>query len=202
MKKYTEVFYLKEKMLIMTLLIVFLFLPLSNPLVINVGENDNISEITKNIFFSTTSTLTMSTNITIRDNSEFSNWTSTGDGSSGDPYFIENYVISCTSNNYGVSIQDTNKYFILQNISVSSCSTGFYFSNVTHGSIINSTATSNNNIGFKLTSASNYNTLINNTASNNFYYGFELCSSNYNTLFNNIGNSASNSYESAFYLIS
>ena len=110
--------------------------------------------------------------ISINDNVQLATQASSGDGSSTNPFIIENYAISkCTSNTYGFSIQNTNKYFILQNISVSNCGFAFYFKNVTFGSIINSVTTANIGSGFFLDSSSN-NTLINNTASNNSNGGF------------------------------
>ena len=123
--------------------------------------------------------------INITNNLQLAKQASSGDGCQGNPYIIENYNISnCVFSTIGISIQNTNKYFVLNNITVSSCATGFIFNNVTFGSIINSYATKNY-IGFEIASSSN-NKLINDTAAGNFWYGFELSwSSTHNTLSNN-----------------
>ena len=127
--------------------------------------------------------------ININGNTQLANQSSSGDGSSGNPYIIENYIISnCPSNTNGVYIQNTNKYFILNNITVFHCYYGFHFTNITFGRIINSFSISNTYMGFMLDSYS-LNSLSNNTLSNNIatgnYWNFYIASSN-NMVVNNV----------------
>ena len=107
-----------------------------------------------------------------------------GDGSVTNPYIIENLIINtCVANESGVNIRNTDKYFVLRDITVSNCSDGFFFSYVTFGSITNSYAVNNMEDGFSLVNSSN-NTLTNNTAAFNAG-GFDLGFSSNNTLINN-----------------
>jgi len=92
----------------------------------------------------------------------------TGDGSSNDPYVIENYKISATIET-GVTIKNTNLHFIIRDVIVSDVLlnhyTGFYLENVTHGTLANNTA-HNNRYGFYIKNSFN-NTLISNKAIGN-----------------------------------
>ncbi len=119
--------------------------------------------------------LLTSTPINIDGNAELQSLATSGDGTSGNPYIIENYSISNLGAWVnGVTVSNTDKFFLLRNISVDNCSNGpgFYFDNVTSGSIIDCSAT-NNYQGFSLFSSST-NTLISNNASNNNWIGFVL----------------------------
>ena len=133
--------------------------------------------------------------IDITSNTQLATWASSGDGTSGNPYIIENRIIICaySFNETGISIQNTNKYFILKNITVSHCYTGFYFSHVIFGSISNSYAINDSYIDFYL-EFSSYNSLTNNKAMNSIFdpsiimdttRGFILYSSSYNNLASN-----------------
>ncbi|MHA2366200.1 MAG: NosD domain-containing protein, partial [Candidatus Hodarchaeales archaeon] len=165
------------------------------------------------------STLT-SLPISIDGNSDFATKASlnswTGDGSSGNPYILENLVIiTSVASTHAISIQNTNVYFILRNSTLTATGTGgsgLYLINVHNGIIHNNTAnnntfygfylksscinnslsnnTANSNIaGFKLSSFSDKNSLSYNTANSNNWYGFFLQSvSNNNSLSNNIAN--------------
>ena len=123
-----------------------------------------------------------------------------GDGSSTYPYIIQDLVIQDVPS-YGVSIQNTDKYFILSNITVFNCSIGFYFYNITHGTVQNSHSYNNSNDGFYLYSSS-YNTFTNNIVYNNSY-GFYINYSNntlltHNTAYNNSNTGFYNTYNSNF----
>ena len=143
--------------------------------------------------------------INITGDTELANISTSGNGSMTSPYIIGNFIINnCSTHEFGVSIQITDKYFVLSNITVSGCSNGFLLSNITYGRIINSNATSNtesgfvldsssnnvlvhntafgNGAGFGLSSNANNNTLIDNTAINNIYTGFYISDANNNTL--------------------
>ena len=138
------------------------------------------------------------TPINIIGNVQLASWSSAGDGSRRNPYIIENYNIDCTSNITGVSIQNTNMYFILRKINVSNCVDGFYFDRVSFGSITNSYATNNSDNGVLLAGPSSNNILMNNVAVNNINYGFELESlSIKNTLIDNVATQNGN----GFYLV-
>jgi parallel beta-helix repeat protein len=144
--------------------------------------------------------LLTSTPINIDGIAQLQSLATSGNGSSGNPYIIEDYYISnLGTGENGVTIRNINKYFILKNITVESCSdgTGFFFKNVTFGSIIDSSATSNRWGGFRLYSSSN-NTLTGNDANNNSSFGFfQDFSSNNNNL---TSNNASNNHGDGFHL--
>jgi len=112
-----------------------------------------------------------------------------GDGTAGNPYIIENYVISASSAN-GIVIQNTTAYFIVRNCLVENGGStyhgiyaGIYLDNVVNGKIENNTC-SNNGDGISLW-YSPYNNLTNNTCENNTYSGISLWYSSYNNLTNN-----------------
>ena len=152
--------------------------------------------------------------LNINGNAQLSTQASTGDGSSGNPYIIENYTISsCGSNINGVSIQNTNKHFILRSIIVSGCHYGFYFNNVTFGSIINVSATYNlrgfyfSNVSFSNISNSlatycsqegfyffnaKFNRIVDSFGMNNEGMNFVFWLSSNNTI---IGNTAEGNYQ-------
>lgn len=60
----------------------------------------------------------------ITNNAELTALATSGDGISGNPYIIENLIINNCTGQTGIFIQNTNKYFILRNITVSGCYTG------------------------------------------------------------------------------
>ena len=192
------------------------------------------SEHTNSVYYTNklavvNSEVTYHTPITITGDTELATMSASGDGSATNPYMIENLVINnCSTSGIGVSIHNTDKYFVLSDIIVANCSTGFFFSQVTYGSIINSYAINNTEGGFELDSSSNNvlvhntafrnvwgfgllsnannNTLRDNTAINNTYTGFSISDipSSYNIMksSNNtlINNTATGSYEFGFEL--
>ena len=66
-------------------------------------------------------TLVTHTPIVITSNSDFSAIATSGDGSQSIPWIIENYQIDASSAD-GISISNTNDYFIIQNILVNATS--------------------------------------------------------------------------------
>lgn len=149
--------------------------------------------------------------IMIGNNLDFEDYTSQGNGSVGNPFILENFVINASSSNMnGISIQDTNSHFILMNCTVTEASSlfpraGIRLFNVTNGKILNDTVNSNyigiwlessdkitltnntikdNYIGISLESSSNI-TISNNTIDDNDYNGIWLELSSNNTLSNN-----------------
>ena len=158
----------------------FIFSILIIPIVSNLGTSIQVQD---RISFNSVNSINITINIT--NNDQLALQASSGNGSSINPYIIENIVInSCQPNINGVSIQNTNKYFVLRNITISHCSTGFLFFKVTFGTILNCTAIENN-YGFELLFSSNNNMLINDTAINSYYDGFDIFSSSNNNILTN-----------------
>ncbi len=128
------------------------------------------------------SSLTPHDSISITSDSGFAVFP--GSGTEEDPYLIEGYNITTTSNR-GISITDTTKYFIVRNCYVDVDDYGIYIDNVADGTatIINNTC-SNNNFGISL----NYfgsSTVVNNTCNNNNGDGIRLWYSGSSTVVNN-----------------
>ncbi|TFG12837.1 MAG: hypothetical protein EU535_05790, partial [Promethearchaeota archaeon] len=112
-----------------------------------------------------------------------------GDGSSNNPYIIENYIILALSE-HGIEIRNTNLSFIIRNVSITSGLSnyyhGFYLQNVTNGVLQNNTA-NDNLAGFYLVDSNNI-TLTKNTANNNLH-GVRFLHSDNNTITNSTINS-------------
>jgi parallel beta-helix repeat protein len=116
------------------------------------------------------SSLTVSDPIVVSGNNDFDLKASTygwsGNGTSSNPYIIENLsIINNTGSTYGISIS-TTRYFVIRNNYIEMTgvgSSGIYFSSV-------------NNVG----------TIYNNTLFNNTLYSIYLSSSNGNKILNNI----------------
>ncbi len=119
--------------------------------------------------------------ITITNNSDFPTYASSGNGSSANPWIIENYNIDGAERPC-ISISDTTDHFVLQNSFVYGGSSGIILKNVVNGQLFNNTAYTNNN-AFLLNGSVN-NLLLNNTARFN-NIGFYLTSSDGNDLINN-----------------
>ncbi|NHJ86617.1 MAG: hypothetical protein FK734_14215 [Asgard group archaeon] len=64
-----------------------------------------------------------------------------GDGTKNNPYVIENFNITSTGTDEGISIYDTTKYFVIRNCYIESLYTGIVL-----GEIMNGTATIQNNL--------------------------------------------------------
>jgi parallel beta-helix repeat protein len=109
-----------------------------------------------------------------------------GDGSEGNPYIIENWVINASSA-HGIHIRNTTKYFIIRNCLVENGGEGYhgiYLENVRNGKIEN-VISRNNSCGIYLDSSHN-NTLENNTVENNLNGIYLGWASDNNTLRNNL----------------
>lgn len=120
--------------------------------------------------------------ISIDGNAQLAAAASSGNGSSGNPYIIKNKIIN-TSGSNGITIFNTNAYFILRNCTVTNTGkayTGILLYNVTHARLENITA-NNNGLGIEL-KLSNYNILNGTIANNNFYCGISLWRCNSSTL--------------------
>ena len=126
----------------------------------------------------------------ITNNSGLALYAITGNGSAINPYIIGNFLLNnCSSNEIGIDIQNTNQYFSLSNVTVIGCSLGISFTNVTHGSIVNSKVQLGSSIGIFFNLTTNSNLLnISVTSSTN---GFNITNSRYITLENNSASSIS-----------
>ncbi|MBY8991961.1 MAG: right-handed parallel beta-helix repeat-containing protein [Candidatus Lokiarchaeota archaeon] len=117
-----------------------------------------------------------------------------GNGTVGNPYVIEDYIITNNrSNQHVIYIQNTNVYFIIQNVTVKITryafdKSGYYLNNVKNGELRNNTATGTDPFhffyGFYLQNSTN-NILTGNDV-NNTYKGFILNNSSNNLLMDNI----------------
>ncbi len=107
-----------------------------------------------------------------------------GSGTAEDPYFIEGYNITTTSDT-SIYITGTTKYFAIFNCYIDARDFGIYINDVADGTaiVIYNTCSYNDLSAIRIESSSN-STVANNTCSNNNGYGISLFSS-YSTVFNN-----------------
>ncbi len=145
--------------------------------------NINVQSATQeNNYRHTSLDLTPHDSIDIRYDSDFEVFP--GTGTEEDPYVIEGYDITTTDDN-GIYISGTTKYFIINNCYVDASEYGICIYNVTDGTatVINNTC-SNNYRGIYLWD-SDSSTIGNNTCSNNNKWGILLKSSGSSTVVNN-----------------
>ncbi len=118
-----------------------------------------------------------------------------GDGTTGNPYTIQNLVISTdVDGQSAIYIMNTDVFFIIKNCTLSATGgydysdqhspSGIYLDSVSNGKMENNTAQYNSFNGFNLIK-SNENTLTDNIVLNNGNSGFNLEESTDNTLTNN-----------------
>ncbi len=145
--------------------------------------------------------------IEIISDGNFADYGFSGSGTSEDPYIIQEYSITTTSER-GIFIVDTTKYFVIRDCYVDAQAYGIYIANIAEGtaSIINNICIDNNLDGIKLKNSSgctvtdntctdsdlginlylSFNsTLLNNTCTNNDWHGIGLEDSSDSTLINN-----------------
>ncbi|MHA2334645.1 MAG: NosD domain-containing protein, partial [Candidatus Hodarchaeales archaeon] len=124
------------------------------------------------VFLQTTALVTAQeviSSIFIDDNSDFTNFSSQGSGTSSDPYIIEDYAISSSATHL-IHIQDTTDFFVIQDcqlFGLSGCDIGIYLYNVTNGKIMSNT----------IETTSEYNIPS--------FYGIHMINSSYNNITNN-----------------
>lgn len=135
--------------------------------------------------------------IQINSNSDFTsvNGISDGDGSSANPWIIENFYIdrSMYVNTDGgvgrfcIFIQDTSDYFIIRNSHISNYTAiaGIYLFNVSNGIIENNLIEDNYDIGIFLQPSNNNIKIINNTIRNHRESGLSILSSSDIVISNN-----------------
>ena len=103
----------------------------------------------------------------------------TGDGILSDPYIIENLEINAGGSGDAILIQNTNKYFKIQDCTLTGGSgtslegAGIRLVNVDNGEILNNAISSNTN-GIILTSDSDNIIISGNTVNNNYWFGIHL----------------------------
>jgi parallel beta-helix repeat protein len=129
--------------------------------------------------------------LVIDGNADFANQAAAegwlGDGTPSYPFVISDYFFNGAGES-GISILNTDYYFVIQNVVVSGSTNagGIYLYNVDNGHLINNVV-STSSIGFFLES-SNSNTLEGNLANYNIHNGIRLTNSSYNTLKDNRAN--------------
>ncbi|MHA2054454.1 MAG: NosD domain-containing protein, partial [Candidatus Hodarchaeales archaeon] len=159
-----------SKIIVLVAIIIFLMFPVNNDLN-SLRELPHSFELENQLpVRNKLSSLTVSDPIVVSGNNDFDLKASTygwsGNGTSSNPYIIENLsIINNTGSTYGISIS-TTRYFVIRNNYIEMTgvgSSGIYFSSV-------------NNVG----------TIYNNTLFNNTLYSIYLSSSNGNKILNNI----------------
>ncbi len=106
-----------------------------------------------------------------------------GNGSSSNPYYIENLVIDGNDSFFGIVIQNTDLYFVINNTKITNCQYGIYIRKSSNF-IVSSNTVTNSRVGLYLWK-SNYGTLSGNTVSQTADSGIRVEESNYSTLSNN-----------------
>ena len=189
-----------KKAIIIILLTLSSIIAFSALTISNITEHSNSTNIRNNLSFTTaklskTTTYSQHNPINITNNAELSTISTSGNGSSTNPYLIANLMITnCNSNTTGITVQNTDKYFILRNIIISGCLAGISFSHVLFGSIVDANVSNYGFNGILLNNSEN-NTIIGNLVSNDtlnsIYDYFERVGinlynfSNYNDITNN-----------------
>jgi parallel beta-helix repeat protein len=118
-----------------------------------------------------------------------------GSGTAGDPYLIEDYIITNSTTNL-IYIRYTTAYFIVQNNTLDGLTgsyDGILLVNVTHGVIDNNIIYNGRN-GILLYSDSHNNTVTNNTIYNNIVSGVQLFAAINNTIYGNNINGYGSTY--------
>jgi parallel beta-helix repeat protein len=130
--------------------------------------------------------------IRILSDDDWSDYSFTGSGALNDPYLIEDLDIN-TEKKHGIYIQDTSKYFIIRNCSISADDYGIYILRVEPGctTIIDNTIHNNDNDGICMF-LSGYSTINSNIIKFNgegiYVTGSESCTIDSNLInYNKIG---------------
>ena len=145
--------------------------------------------------------------IIIDHDDDFIDYGFSGNGSSANPYIIENYYIS-TSEEYGIDIEFTSKHFIIRNCYITADQTGINIEEIGVGTavIVNNTCIDNFFLGIRIymgpgaiiknntcsnsrdgihVHTSSWVSVINNTCFGNYYHGIKLEYSTSVSLLNN-----------------
>jgi parallel beta-helix repeat protein len=158
----------KRTLFLLTLLVLFLILPWSNQITQHPTLLENTQPELK---------ISNGVTVSINGNLALSAAASSGNGSVGNPYIIKDKIINASgAGTHGISISNTNAYFILRNCTVTNANSphnAIYFYNVTHARLENITASENHAVAIELNS-SVLITLVNTTANNNYLAGIWL----------------------------
>ncbi|MHA1224068.1 MAG: NosD domain-containing protein, partial [Candidatus Heimdallarchaeaceae archaeon] len=140
-----------------------------------VTDTNNSCDIKRKQFFPFLS-LTSHEPITITNDGNFTDYGFPGSGTLDDPYVIEDFNIT-TSSDKGIYITGTTKYFIIQNCFIHAYSRGIHINNVAAytATIFNNTCILHENIGIYIQSARYSNITENECISN--YIGISVDSS-------------------------
>ena len=130
--------------------------------------------------------------IRINNESDLAAMATSGAGTVGDPYGIENYDINASGQGNAIYVGNTTSYLLIQNCSLHHAEhlSSYYYEgagitayNAINVMVVNNDCHNNSYFGIYLYSSDN-NIISNNTCSGN-YYGIWLSSSTNNTMSNN-----------------
>ncbi len=195
--------FMKKKATLVLLILTFAIYTLNINVQITAEEND---------YDPTSLELTPHDPISITSDSNFTDYGFPGSGTVEEPYIIEGYNITTTDDN-GIFISMTTKYFVIRNCYVEAKYSGICIFNVTDGTatVINNTCsnnywegimlyysgsstvtnnTCNNNGDGIYLSYSGSSTVTNNTCNSNNGEGIKLCHSGSSTVTNNTCNNS------------
>jgi len=112
-----------------------------------------------------------------------------GSGTAEDPYVIEGYNIT-TTDETGIYITGTTKYFVVRNCYVDASTYGIYIKSIAYSSasVINNSCW--NNFWGILLQSSGGSSVVNNTCNDNNWYGIQLQSSGGSSVVNNTCNNS------------
>lgn len=119
-------------------------------------------------------------------------WCTSGDGSKGDPYIIDNAKIDRGTSGSCIYIQNSQVYFEIKNCRCYNSGSGIRLNNVGNATLSNNNCSENTGYGIVLES-SNENVIKNNLIKDNGNWGLHL--NNYNDRNKIIGNEIINNFE-------
>ena len=169
----------------------------SNSKTFDVENNKKNTSDVENNKKNITSQITISNNpvLTINGNNKLKSYATSGNGSSINPYIIENYIIMNNTSTL-VEISNTNDQFILRNFTLnftgsqdSANTMGIYLNNVTYATIENSIIS---NSYFAIVNQASYSLIFQNITITNVFFGFDFKNSNFCSILNN---TIKNSYQ-------
>ena len=100
-------------------------------------------------------------NITIQNDSDFLIYSTKGNGSYENPYYIENKIIDSYKSAFGIKINNVTKYFLILNCTIKNTLSGVIFDNVSTGSMLNNSIFNISNIAIIMHNSKNCEILNN-----------------------------------------
>ncbi|MHA1268254.1 MAG: right-handed parallel beta-helix repeat-containing protein [Candidatus Helarchaeota archaeon] len=126
--------------------------------------------------------------INITNNNEFATYASSGNGSKGNPYILENLAVDAFLTNpnrtFCININNTNAYFIIKNCTTFRGYYGIWLNNVSNGIIERNNFSSETMVSVKMTNCTNIN-ITHNIMNEEKSYGIVIYNSSFNTIYNN-----------------